>query len=191
MTEYVIASDEVGTGAWSGPFFVCAVATPKSWVPPVGLNDSKKLTTAERLALYPLLLTLPLALVSVSNEYIDSVGLHVMLLRAHTLACQVLLRQFPGADIVVDGNLVLPELPQARSIPKADALVPACSAASVVAKVNRDYVMHQHHLQFPRYGWDTNVGYRSKKHEEGLDRWGVTPLHRRSYRNIKKLLERA
>jgi ribonuclease HII len=190
MSDYIIGSDEVGTGAWAGPFFVCAVAVLKLWKGPEGLTDSKDLTPTQRVALYQHLHALPLSIMSVESTMIDSHGLRPTLVDAHTGAIQALLARFPDADVVVDGVMQLPLLPRARCVPKADALFPAVSAASVIAKVNRDFVMQGYATQYPGYGFGTNVGYRSALHEQGLARLGPCPIHRRSYAPIKKLLEK-
>lgn len=185
--SYIIGADEVGYGAWAGPLFTCAFAVPRSWIPPFGLTDSKDLEPEERAALYGGLLEAGrFSLMQVSNIDIDRIGVRAALIEAHTAAIRAALIYYPDAEVILDGNVALPDLPKVRTLPKADALVPAVSAASVVAKVNRDLAMKQHHLAFPYYGWDTNVGYRSKSHVEGLKTRGYSPLHRRSYK-IKEL----
>lgn len=188
MTDILIGSDEVGYGAWAGPLYVCAVAQSKSYLGPPGLTDSKKLSIEQRAFLYPELQNLPCALISMSNEYIDRVGVKRALLEAHTTAVRMMLKRFPGADVIVDGVLQLPDIPKARAVPKADALFPVVSAASNIAKFNRDWYMVEQHKLYPDYGFDTGVGYGTKKHEEGLERLGPCPLHRRSYAPIKKYI---
>lgn len=191
MSDYILGSDEVGYGAWAGPLVVCAFAALKTWKGPFGLNDSKKLTPAERNAVYAELAHHPLVIISVENTVIDEMGVAKALIRAHTRALQLLLPQFPGADIVVDGIVRLPEIQNARYVPRADGIFPAVMAASIVAKVNHDYVMQQHHLTYPHYGFDTGVGYGTKKQEIGIDEYGVCPLHRRSYRPVREALLKA
>lgn len=187
--RYVIGSDEVGYGAWAGPLAVCAVAVPESWKPPVGLTDSKQLSERQRNKLYEEIKGLPCALMGVTNDVIDQVGVKNALLAAHKAAIEEMQLQFPEAVVIIDGVLRPPGLPMARCIPKADALFPVVSAASVIAKVNRDLVMWIHHNQFPYYGWDKNKGYGAEAHQRGLREHGVCALHRRSYRPIKKYLE--
>lgn len=189
MSDYIIGSDEVGYGAWAGPLYVCAVAVPNAWKGPHGIGDSKELKPAGCRDIYPQLYTLPCAIVTAATWYIDEVGVKKALLGAHYLAVTEMLRQFPGANVVIDGVLPVPGLPQARCVPKADALFPVVSAASIIAKVNRDAFMAGAHKEYPHYGWDSNVGYHSATHVAGLDSHGVSPLHRRSYGPIKKLLE--
>ncbi len=189
--EYIIGSDEVGYGAWAGPLFVCAVAVPTQWNRPRSLGDSKQLDPTTRAILYgEHLQHLPMAIKLVENTYIDEVGVKKALLDAHAAAVLDMLKVYPDAHIIIDGVLRPPGLPErTRCVPKADSLFAPVSAASVIAKVNRDFVMRQYHEQFPHYGWKTNVGYGTKTHQRGLEKHGVTPLHRRSYEPIKKFLE--
>lgn len=185
----IVASDEVGYGAWAGPLVVCAVAVPNDWTGPPELKDSKELGPDGCVAIYHLLQKLPMALMSVDNVTIDKIGVKEALLRAHTEAIKRLLVSYPSSDVVVDGSLLLPELPQARCIPRADSIFPSVSAASVIAKVNRDWVMKMRHEELPYYAWHRNKGYHSKAHIDGLKKYGVSVLHRRSYSPVRALLE--
>lgn len=190
--KYIIGSDEVGYGAWAGPLVICAAAVPVGWTGPAGLDDSKEYSKNKpaMVALYAHLEHLPVSIMSASVDMIDAIGVKKALVAAHTYAVRQLLTQFPDAEVIVDGIVPLPELPQARCVAKADATYPAVMAASIIAKVNRDFLMKQHHEQYPHYGWDTNAGYGGKtgKHVDGLDRHGVSPLHRRSYGPIRDRL---
>ena len=89
---------------------------------------------------------------------------------------------------LVDGNRD-PGLPvKTRLVVKGDATSAHIAAASVLAKVSRDRVMTAYAAQYPGYGWEKNKGYGSKEHYEGIARYGITPLHRRSF--LKNLLEK-
>jgi ribonuclease HII len=186
--DFLIGADEVGTGAWAGPAFVCAVAVPYGWRPPRGLTDSKLLQPFERARIYGELAHLPMVIRAATNAYIDKVGLGVALHETFESALRELIANFPSSRAIVDGNAKFASLPEVRSVPKADLIYPFVSAASVIAKVNRDLVMRQYHDQYPFYGWKGNVGYGTPEHREGLRTHGVSPLHRRSYRPIKELL---
>ncbi len=90
---------------------------------------------------------------------------------------------------LVDGNLVPPGLPcPAQAVVGGDARVLSIAAASIVAKVTRDRIMVALSQQFPGYGWQTNMGYGTRTHVEGLERHGLTPHHRRNFRPIHKML---
>ena len=186
---YIIGSDEVGYGCWAGPLVVCAVCVPTTWEPPEGLTDSKKLSPEERVSIYRHLEGLPFALMAATNEDIDRYGVKTMLLEAHAAAIRAMQESFPLATVIIDGILRPPGMLMARCVPHADSIFPAVSAASVIAKTNRDFVMRQYHQQYPHYGFDTNAGYGTATHQRGLQKYGVCPLHRRSYRPIKKFLE--
>lgn len=184
---YVIGSDEVGYGAWAGPLVVCAVAVEESWSGVDGLTDSKKMTLESRARTYALLQKLPMALRLVEAEAIDRIGALPALVQAHTDAILDVLKLFPG-KVIVDGNLKLPKIPWAQSVPKADLKYPVVSAASVVAKVNRDYLMVRYGERYPGYGFESHVGYGTREHKEALLRLGVCPIHRKSYRPIAAML---
>ena len=182
--KYIIGVDEVGLGSWCGPLLVCAVAVPEGWTLS-GLTDSKKLTKEDHARLYPELYKLPSVLVESSSEAIDEHGPRVCLVGCHSIAIYEMLRLFPQAEVIVDGNVPLPLFPKARLVPKADSLFPAVSAASVIAKYNRDEDMRDYHAQYPHWGFDTGAGYGTARHEAGLAAHGMTPWHRRSYEPMK------
>jgi ribonuclease HII len=152
-----------------------------------GLNDSKKLDTTDRAKLFDYLHKIPLALVRAGADIIDQQGIRPVLVQSHTLAVQTLLQKYPDAAVIVDGIVPLPQVPQARLIPKADGKYPAVMAASVVAKHSRDVEMQEMHLLYPDWGFDTGVGYGTKKNREGLERLGMSPIHRRSYEPMKSM----
>ena len=184
--RYIIGCDEVGLGAWAGPFYACAVAVPEPWTLP-GLNDSKELAFEERARLYNYLHKIPLRLARANVELIDSVGIRKVLVEAHSMVIEDLLREYPDAEVIVDGIVPLPRLPRARLVKKADSIYPAVMAASVIAKHSRDAEMRELHKQHPYYGWFTNMGYGTKEHREGLATSGMTWEHRRSYEPMKSM----
>lgn len=191
MTGWVVGSDECGYGAWAGPLVVCAVAVPVGWVGPPELNDSKQLTPAQRAVLYGELQDLTMFIAGVESADIDKYGVKASLVTAHAHALLRVLEKYPDAEVIVDGIVRIPQVPQARCVPKADSIYPAVMAASIIAKVNRDFVMRQYHKEYPHYGFDSNVGYGGGKnhaHTLGLAKHGVCPLHRRSYAPIKAAL---
>lgn len=195
---YILGADETGLGAWSGPLVVCAVLVPSNWKGPKGLGDSKQLKTKYRkkgeepplLTVYTQLRELPCSLRVVDNTTIDRIGIRPALVAAHTEAIQTVLLLVPqgeAVDIILDG-VVPPNVPGTRCIPKADSIYPAVMAASVIAKVNRDLLMQQYQEKYPGFGFATNAGYGTKDHQSGLDLFGITPIHRRSYDPIAKRL---
>jgi ribonuclease HII len=183
-----IGSDEAGYGAWAGDLFVCAYVAPAGWSVP-GLGDSKVLSAKQREKVYAQLDLSRAVILTVNPATIDDVGVFRALIGAHTQAIQILQsRGFLSARVVVDGTLRLPLVPNAESIPKADATIPAVMAASIIAKTNRDFAMHAAHEEYPRYGFQSHVGYGTREHLAALRSYGPCALHRTSYRPIREII---
>jgi ribonuclease HII len=190
-SAHVIGIDEVGMGCWAGPVVVAGVVLPKGWAHK-DVKDSKKLSPKRREKAWQLLheVVLTKVVLWASNEEVDRHGVRQVrewLTEGAALYC---MRRFPEALIVQDGDVpaMVGGAPQNMVwLAKADVYVPAVSAASIIAKVSRDYYMHQAHVQYPYYGWNTNVGYGTELHSAGLLGHGACPLHRRSYKPVQRL----
>ncbi len=182
--------DEAGRGPWAGPVVAAAVILDPDGVPN-GLNDSKKLTAAERETLFTAIQTrarVGLGIVDVNA--IDRLNILGATLKAMADALAQLSATSGPAPVLalVDGNRP-PSLPCPVScIIKGDGLCPAIAAASIMAKVTRDRIMMDLARDYPGYGWDTNMGYGTKAHRLGLDRLGPTPHHRRSFKPVAAYL---
>lgn len=187
--EYIIGIDEVGMGSWAGPVVVAGVCMPKAWAHPK-VKDSKKMTHSSRMKalqkyIYPNALSY--VVLSKTAAEIDEVGIKIAHAQLTEGVGLYLRRRFPDAPIVQDGDVKFAINGTYQNIiafKSADALVPCVSAASVLAKVSRDLYMKEEAKKYPGYGFETNVGYHSKKHREALDRWGVCAIHRRSYKPV-------
>ena len=183
----IVGVDEVGRGPLAGPVTAAAV-----WLNPVaipdGLNDSKVLTAARRIALSAALLEV--ADVSIAHASVDEID-EMNILRASHLA---MMRAIAGLSVppdfaLIDGNMipkgmVCPSL----AIVKGDMRSLSIAAASIVAKVARDAIMVDLAQQHPGYGWETNAGYPTLAHREALRILGVTPHHRRSFKPVYNML---
>jgi ribonuclease HII len=188
---YVIGIDEVGMGSWAGPVVVAGVVLPKGWKHK-DIKDSKKLSPKRRELAFQLVTQHSLARVVLwsNNQEIDRHGIRTVrdwLTEGAALYC---LRRYPDALIVQDGDVpvVIGGIPQNMVwLSKADVFVPAVSAASCLAKVSRDAYMRQVHDTYPHYGWDTNMGYGTQAHSEGLLEHGACPLHRMRYKPVIRL----
>ncbi|KIN76331.1 ribonuclease HII [Sulfitobacter mediterraneus] len=179
--------DEVGRGPLAGPVTAAAVVLDPENIPE-GLNDSKKLTKKARTRLYDEIMQV--ADVSIAHATVEEIDEHNILRASHLAMLRALEGLKTPADFaLIDGNmiprgLVLPS----QTIVKGDSLSQSISAASIMAKICRDCVMLSLAQQHPGYGWETNMGYGSKKHMNALQKLGATPHHRRSFKPVHNIL---
>lgn len=180
--------DEVGRGPLIGAVVTCAVILDPTR-PIQGLADSKKLTEKRRAQLAPIIReqALAFALGRAEAHEIDQINIFQATLLAMQRAVAAL--GVPPHAVLVDGNRC-PEfgLP-AEAIVKGDGLIPAISAASILAKVARDEEMHALHACYPAYGFDRHKGYPTKEHLAALQAHGPLAEHRRSFAPVARLLE--
>jgi ribonuclease HII len=187
----VTGVDEAGRGPLAGPVAVAAVILdPRRRLR--GLDDSKKLTRAQREALYPRIVERALAwhVEMVPVEEIDRLNiLHATLegMRRCILALG------PQVELVrIDGNAVPRALPcLAEAVVGGDALEPAIMAASILAKVARDRLMCALHEEHPHYGFDVHKGYPTPAHLAALAAHGPCPHHRRSFAPVREAFARS
>lgn len=170
--------DEAGRGPLAGPVVAAAVILCPEGV--VGLDDSKKLSAARRETLFAAIEKRCVVGVGIASvEEIDRLNILWATMLAMTRAVDALGRD--PAEILVDGNRCPEWRWRSRAIVGGDALEPAISAASIIAKVTRDRMMVAADAEHPGYGWAANKGYGAPAHLEALRRLGPTPLHRRSF----------
>lgn len=179
----IVGIDEVGRGCMAGPLVAGAVLLEK---PIRGLKDSKLLTRKQREVFDVRIRERALAfgLGWVSAEELDTVGLT----QAVRLAMERALAEItvPYDSVLIDGNYnFLKHIAKTSTQVKADNLVPAVSAASIIAKVARDNWMIQAAQEFPGYGFESHVGYCTKAHREAVSQLGVTSLHRTSFSPVR------
>jgi len=180
--------DEAGRGPLAGPVVVAAVILDEH-TELQGLDDSKRLTAARRETLFALICEQALAwsVVEVSVDEIDRINILQATLKGMQKAVNKL--QPRPQRILIDGNRAPPLAGDVRTIVQGDRLVPAISAASVLAKVSRDRRMQEWHNQFPQYGFDRHKGYPTADHLLQLERFGPCIIHRRSFAPVRKLLQ--
>lgn len=181
----MIGIDEVGRGAWAGPLLV--VAARQTGELPDGLADSKVLTKKQRETIYPLLTTnYQFGHGWVQPGEIDNMGLSEAMKLAVSRALTEL-QATEDEEIIMDGNINYcdPVFTNVTCIIKADADYPIVSAASIYAKVMRDSVMTDLAKEFPNHAFDSHVGYGTAKHIQALKDYGVTNIHRLSYKPVK------
>lgn len=183
----IVGIDEVGRGCWAGPLVAGAVLLQQEVA---GLKDSKKLSKQQRERLSQAVYDsgAAIGLGWVTPAEVDDLGLT----SAVRLAMKRAVEQITVAyeEIIIDGNLnFLADLPNTSCLIKADDLIPAVSAASIVAKVARDQYMEKIAIVYPGYGFEKHVGYGTAVHLAGLQQLGVSDIHRRSFKPIKALLQ--
>jgi ribonuclease HII len=181
--------DEVGRGCLAGPVVAAAVILPKHYKNEL-LNDSKQLTSEIRLELDAVLKrdALAWAIAEVSPQEIDKINILNASFKAMHLAVDALTTT--PELLLIDGNRFTPyHTTPHHCIIKGDSLYLSIAAASVLAKNYRDSSMKQLALAHPGYGWETNMGYPTIEHREGIRRLGVTPHHRLSFQLLPSQLE--
>ena len=179
MTE--AGCDEAGRGCLAGSVYAAAVILPPDYQNP-RLNDSKKLTAKTRRELREEIMSdaVAWAVGVVTPEEIDRINiLNASFLAMHRALDALSVR--PEA-VIVDGNRFKPyrDLPYA-TIVKGDGKYQAIAAASILAKTFRDDYMDRLAEEYPHYGWNSNKGYPTREHREGIRLHGITPYHRKSY----------
>ena len=185
--ELIAGVDEVGRGPLAGPVVAAAVILPKACKIP-GLNDSKKIPKYKHKEIYEAVLQNAIAIgIGIKdNHVIDQVNIY----EATKLAMmEAIGRLDPQPQHLLIDAMKL-DLPISQtSIIKGDANSLSIAAASIVAKVTRDQMMEEFDREYPGYDFAQNAGYGTAKHLAGLDKLGVTPIHRRSFEPVKSICE--
>ena len=182
----VAGVDEVGRGPLAGDVVAAAVILTDS--PPEGVTDSKMLTPERREALAERIQdeAVSWALGRATLAEIDELNILQASLLAMRRAVEAL--HIQPSLVLVDGNR-LPKWPyEARAIVKGDLTEPSIGAASILAKVQRDAEMLALHEHYPAYGFDRHKGYPTKAHLAALETAGISPVHRRSFGPVRRLL---
>ena len=177
--------DEAGRGPLAGPVVAAAVILD-DLNPIRGLNDSKQLTAKRREALFDEIRARALcfAIAEASVQEIDELNI----LQATMLAMRraVLALRLPPKLVLVDGNRLPTLTIRAEAIVKGDALVPAISAASILAKVHRDRLCAEMQMRYPVYGFDQHKGYGTAQHLAALQAHGPSACHRMTFAPVAR-----
>ncbi len=190
----VIGTDEAGRGPASGGVFAAAAAFKDCGADIekelVKLNDSKKLSKKNREELYKVIKENTVnSVVCIEVNEIEKFNILNSSLKAMKLACENVISQLNGVETVtlVDGNKLIKNYnyPQ-KYIIKGDSKSASIAAASILAKVERDWYMEKLDIEFPEYNWRQNAGYLTKQHIEAIHKFGITKYHRRSF--LKNIL---
>jgi ribonuclease HII len=192
--KLVLGLDEAGRGPLAGPVLAGGVvlSNPNQVVPEV--RDSKKMTPKKREEAYDKIKNLSLAygVGMVGPRDIDRMGIQDAVLKAMSTVVEVVERKLgkkidyiiaDGMNILSIGNYKM------EKIKEGDLYHYSIAAGSVLAKVTRDRIMRKYHEKYPEYGFDTHVGYGTKKHMEALKKYGATEIHRRSFGSVAKFVK--
>ena len=193
--RYIGGVDEVGRGPLAGPVTAACVVLPEDF-DVLGVDDSKKLSEKKREELFDKIREKALAVGSgmCDNRVIDEINILEATKKAMAEAIRDADSQLEEKGLSPEGtehllidavSLKDVDKPQ-TSIIKGDAKSLSIAAASIIAKVTRDRLMAEYHRQYPYYGFDTNKGYGTKAHYEGIDKYGITPIHRKTF--LKNIL---
>ena len=197
--KYIAGVDEVGRGPLAGPVVTACVILPEDF-DVLGVDDSKKLSEKKREELYDVILEKAVAwgIGRADNHLIDEINIleatkvamkeavgHADRMLREKTAAEMGMEQ--GIDHILFDAMTIRdiEIPQ-TSLIKGDAKSLSIAAASIIAKVTRDREMVEYHKQYPDYAFDSNKGYGTKAHYEGIEKKGITPIHRRSF--LKNIL---
>ncbi len=181
--------DEAGRGCLAGPVVAAAVILPKRYRHKL-LNDSKQLKREQREALRLEIErdALAWAVAEVSHDEIDEINILNASFKAMHLALDKL--ETSPQLLLIDGNRFNPWRDvRHECVVKGDGKYLSIAAASVLAKTYRDELMAKLAVQFTGYGWETNVGYPTPEHREGIRQLGITPYHRKSFTLLPEQLE--
>ena len=172
--------DEVGRGCLAGPVIAASVILKR---PIKGLMDSKRLSSKKREDLSQIITNNSIfAIGAADSQEIDQINI----LQASLLAMQRSLEKLDmqPKKVLVDGNHIFETSIEIEAIVGGDNLIPSISAASIVAKVFRDRLMMAYSKEFPNYGFDKHKGYPTKLHKEMLKKYGLTRIHRRTFKGV-------
>lgn len=187
VSGLVAGVDEAGRGPLAGPVVAAAVILDDQ-NPIRGLNDSKKITAKRREALFDEIRARSLccAIAEASVQEIDALNILQATLLAMKRAVEAL--RLPPKLVLVDGNRLPALAVRAEAVVQGDALIPAISAASILAKVHRDRLCAEMHLRHPAYGFDQHKGYGTARHLAALQAHGPSDCHRMTFAPVARSL---
>lgn len=186
--HHIIGLDEAGRGPMAGPLVVAGVIFPPDFYDE-RINDSKKLTEKKREKLYELIIEKALAyhIEVISVEEVDELNVY-RASQTGMIRCVQKINVKP--DYALSDAMPLKDVIPHEAIVKGDAKSIFIGAASILAKVTRDHIMIDYAKIYPQYGFEKHKGYPTKAHKEALEKYGVTPIHRRSFAPVKEVLSK-
>ncbi len=183
--QYICGVDEAGRGPLCGPVAAAAVIMPEGLIID-GVDDSKKLSEKKREELYDIIVknAISYSVVFEDEKTIDEINI----LNATMLAMEKAINSLnPKADFaLIDGNRSKGITVPNRTVVKGDSLSHSIACASILAKVTRDRLLIEYDEKYPLYGFKAHKGYGTKAHYEAIEKYGILPIHRKSF--LKKIL---
>lgn len=182
----VAGIDEAGRGPLAGPVVAAAVILAETV--PAGIDDSKRLSPLQRERLHDEIMKQAAA---VGIGIVDPATIdRVNILQATFMAMRQAVESLstPPDHLLVDGTLPIPGCQSQTTVVHGDRRSLSIAAASIVAKVTRDRIMDDLHRLYPAYGFDRHRGYGTRAHREAIARYGVTPVHRRTFAGVREHL---
>jgi ribonuclease HII len=196
MSDFIIGVDEVGRGSLVGSVIICAFRSKNSLFDllPFSVKDSKKINKKQRESIYNYFhenknLNCSYQITFGKKRDIEELNIHKVVLQSMSTAVKAISK--PSDKIIIDGNFVPEDLKefQVSSLIKADDKINQVSAASIIAKVFRDKLISRLHFFENKYGWNKNAGYGTKNHLEAINKYGISPFHRKTYQPISRLIK--
>jgi len=192
--RFIAGCDEAGRGALAGPVVAAAVVLSYDYLPEL-LRDSKRLTRRRREALAAELKETAVGYATFAVEPREIERINILQASLKAMARSVAKLGFSVDFVLVDG-LFTPRFgvrsaPGVQAIVGGDDKIACIAAASVLAKVERDFIMTQYARRFPRYHFERHMGYPTQEHLAALKRYGPCRLHRRNFKPVRELLEPA
>ncbi len=185
---FIAGVDEAGRGPLAGPVAAAAVVLPRGIELP-DVFDSKQLSDSSRRALRDEIYALPgvsIGLFLLDADVIDEINI----LQATHRAMREAVSQLENVDcVLVDGLAVRGFKVESRNLVKGDSLSASIAAASIIAKVARDDFMIEMDKLYPEYGFAVHKGYGTAAHLQALQKYGVTPIHRKSFRPVREIID--
>jgi ribonuclease HII len=187
----IVGVDEAGRGPWAGPVVSAAVILDFNKIDLYReINDSKKLTEKKREKLFDLITNncISYSIAEISHEIIDEINILNATLMSMENAILKIKEKF---DLVIVDGIFKPKIENIRieCVKDGDAKSLSIAAASILAKVYRDRLMSYFDKVYPEYGFKNHKGYGTREHIEALKNYGICPIHRKTYKPIKKLLK--
>jgi len=196
MSDFIIGVDEVGRGSLVGSVIICAFRSKNALFDllPFSVKDSKKINKKQRESIYNYFhenknLNCSYQITFGKKRDIEELNIHKVVLQSMSTAVKAISK--PSDKIIIDGSFIPEDLKefQVSSLIKADDKINQVSAASIIAKVFRDKLISRLHFFENKYGWNKNAGYGTKNHLEAINKYGISPFHRKTYQPISRLIK--